>query len=105
MADGSRCDLSRAVSRRGIALSNSPFERVDVAKQGLMPGESELESDAMCVLDGRPQYRPSRFRVAAEQVRARVMKTDDGHVEGVLLREGLRALKDREGSVKLAAMG
>ena len=70
-----------------------------------MPGESELESDAMCVLDGRPQYRPSQFRVAAEQVRSRVMKADDGHVEGVLLRDGLRTFKDREGSVKMPAMG
>ena len=32
------------------------------------------------------------------------MKTDNAEVESVLLREGLRALQDREGPVKMAAM-
>jgi hypothetical protein len=59
---------------------------MNVAEQGLMPWESKLESDAVGVLDGCPQYRRCRIRVAGEQVGSRVVKIDDGHVEGVLLR-------------------
>ena len=38
-------------------------------------------------------------------MRAGVMIVENAGIESILLREGLRALQDREGSVKMAAMG
>jgi hypothetical protein len=42
--------------------------------------------------------------VATEQVRSSVVKTDNGLIERVLLREDLRALQNRKGPVKITAM-
>src|SRR5262249_3822447 len=43
-----------------------PVKSTSVAKQRLMPGQSKLEADAVCMLDGRPQYRRRQIRVAAK---------------------------------------
>ena len=70
-----------------------------------MPGQRKLQPDPGCLLDGCSQYRRGRIRVAAKQMRASMMIIEMLEIESVLLREGLRALKDREGSIKMAAMG
>jgi len=68
-----------------------------------MPRQRKLQSNSGCVLDGCPQYRRRRIGVAAKQVRASVMIIEYAGIESILLREGMRALQDRECSIKMAA--
>src|SRR3984885_7443728 len=79
-------------------------ERVCMPQHGPIPRQRKLKSNPGPMLDGCKRYRRRRSCIAADQVGSGMMITDDGHVEGVLLREGLRALQNREGSVKMAPM-
>ena len=82
-----------------------PVERMNVTEEGLMPGQRKLESDVARMLDGCLQYRRRQIRVAAKQMSASAMIAEYTKIESILLREGLRPLKDSECSVKMAAMG